>query len=63
MKFQNKTAREIKDFSLLELLRNKENTLREGTNTILNPQIKIHGPHEIEPIANSKIESLDQSQA
>ena len=60
MKFQNKIEHEMRDFSLLELLRNKENTLREGTDTIVNTQIKTHDSHEINPISNSKAEPLSQ---
>ena len=61
MKLNNKSARKVKDFSLLELLRNKEKTLRGGASTLFYPQIKVHDSHEIEPTANSKTESLDKS--
>ena len=63
MNFQNKEVREVKDITLLELLRNKENTLRVGAGNLFNPQIKINSSHEIESVSNSKAESIGESRA
>ena len=60
MNFQNKPTRDVKDFSLLELLRNKENTLRKGNRTTSDPQTNTQRSHEIEPITNSKEDSLER---
>ena len=59
MKFPYVTEREVKDSSLLELLRKKEETLREGISILQHSKIKADVGQDIGPKSDSNLNHLN----